>query len=521
MAQESVAKLLNRYQKAQSTKDLYNSTYEAAYRYALPVRNIFYNKTKGDPKLNGIYDSTGIRAAVAWVANMQNAITPPFKKWVKLKLGPGFDVYKNNPETSEIHKQLTSRLEYATERGFSVLNSSNFNSIITQFYAELSAGTAVLMTIQNPDDDPVPMRFVVVPTEEIALESGPGNTVGAKFRKSNISVQNIKETWSDAKISDDIKRKVDEDPSYEVCVIEAFYTIKGITYYDVILEETQDRIVEREYKYNPVVVTRINPDPLGVYGFGPLVMATPDIRTLNKAKELMLRSSQLSVYGVYTVADNDVVNPNTLSISPGTFIPVSRNSGPNGPSIAPLPSAGNFNAQQFQIQELQANIREMLFDDKLPPDTGPVRSATEIVERLNNIRKTTGAFFGPINQEFIQHLWTNILHILVARGEIELQPELMNVDNFFVEVDVLSPIAKEQDIEDVQNFAQAYELTVQLVGPEQAQYTYKVEDVGRYVSEKLGVPIDLIRSKEEEEEMKLQIQQQAQMLEQQVEAANG
>jgi hypothetical protein len=522
MAQESVENLLSRFEKANANKELYMDTYEAAYRYANPVRNIFHNKTKGDPKLNGMYDSTGIRSLYAWVTNMQNAITPPFKRWCMLRPGPGLKKVLKDAGADYVYEQIEKILETATERGFSILNSNNFNTVVPAFYADLAAGTAVLLTIENPIEDPIPMRFVAVPLEEVALEAGPSGTVGATFRKSKVTAQNIEKTWPDAKIPFEVGEKIKNDPTCEICILECFYEKKKKNYYDVIVEDKKDRIVTRVFDYDPFIITRLNPDPVGVYGYGPLVMATPDIRTLNKAKELMLRSSQLSVYGVYTVADNDVVNPNTLKIQPNTFIPVSRNSGPNGPSIAPLPVAGNFNAQQFQIQELQANVREMLFDDKLPSDTGPVRSATEIVERIQNIRKTTGAFFGPINQEFIQHLWQNILQILVTRGEINLDvqledgstlsiPEIANIDNFFVEIDVLSPIAKEQDLEDVQTFVQTYELVAQLLGPEQAQMNFKVEDIAGWLSEKAGIPTDLLRSAEEKEEIMFQQQQAQQM----------
>ena len=515
MTRESVEKIIKRYDQAVTVREQYRSIHEAAYEYAIPSRNLYSNQSQGSSNMNKIFDSTGIRATTAFVTNMQKSITPPFKKWVNLKLGPAFDSAKNNEETSGQYKEFNEMLEHATELGFSILNSSNFNSIVPDFYYDLAVGTGVMLTLPTPNSDENPIKFIVVPIEQVAIEKGSAGTVGAVFRTNKMCVRLVKETWPDAKLSSEMQSMLQDDPSKEVCFIEGSYTVGKTTYYDVIDKATKTRIVEREYPFNPWIVTRINKNPIDVFGSGPLIQATPDLRTLNKAKEYTMRNAQLSLFGVYTVADNDVVNPNTITLNPGTFIPVSRNGGPNGPSIAPLPVAGNFNAQNFFIQDLQASVKEMLFDDKLPPDTGPVRSATEIIERIANIRKTTGVFFGPINQEFVQHLWQNILIILVQKQLIALPPELMKVDNFFVQVEILSPIAKEQEIEDVQNLVEAWQIYSSMVGPEQANITFKMDEIGEWIGDKLGAPTTLVRSKEEREELISQMQaaQAAQQIE--------
>ena len=107
---------------------------------------------------------------------------------------------------------------------------------------------------------------------------------------------------------------IEDDGSQEIELIEASYTVKGTTYYDILKKDSRERLVEREYGFNPWIVTRINKSPIDVYGSGPFIQATPDLRTLNKAKELTMRSAQLSVFGIYTVADNDIVNPKTFNV---------------------------------------------------------------------------------------------------------------------------------------------------------------------------------------------------------------
>lgn len=504
MARETVEKLIKRYNKAKSIQDQYRDVHEAAYEFAIPSRNLYSDKTEGSSRMNGIFDSTAMRAKSSFANNMQASITPPFKRWSNLKLGPAFDALKNNEETSDEHKKLNEILEQATSLGFSIINSSNFNSAITGYYADLAVGTGIMLTLPSLDDSKV-IDFIVIPIEEVALEKGPAGTIGAKFRTQEMAVRLVKETWPDAKLTSDMQKMVEEDGSQIVTIVEMSYTEKKITYYDIIELKSNTRIVEREFNFDPWIITRIGTSPMDVYGTGPLIEATPDIRTLNISKKLIMQNAQMAIFGIYTVADNDIVNPNTLTLNPGAFIPVSRNGGPNGPSIAPLPRSGDPNSQSFFVQDLQSSIREMLLDDKLPPDTGPVRSATEIVERISNIRRTTGVFFGPINQELIQHLWQNILIIMVEKNLIPIPNELLRVDNFFVQVEILSPIAREQDFEDVQSFVQSYEIYSSIAGPEAAQLLFNIEEAGEWLAEKIGTPAHLVRSKEERESIKQQM----------------
>ena len=77
-----------------------------------------------------------------------------------------------------------------------------------------------------------------------------------------------------------------------------------------------------------------------IYGRGPLVTAAiSDVKTLNKTLELVLKNASLAIAGVYTAADDGVLNPQNIKIQPGAIISVARNGGPQGASLTPLPKA--------------------------------------------------------------------------------------------------------------------------------------------------------------------------------------
>jgi hypothetical protein len=91
------------------------------------------------------------------------------------------------------------------------------------------------------------------------------------------------------------------------------------------------------------------------------------------------------VAGVYTAADDGVLNPQNIQIKPGSIISVARNGGPQGPSLTPLARASDFNVSQIVINDLRMNIKKIMMDDTLPPDNMSARSATEIAERTREL----------------------------------------------------------------------------------------------------------------------------------------
>ena len=76
----------------------------------------------------------------------------------------------------------------------------------------------------------------------------------------------------------------------------------------------------------------------------------PDIKTLNKIVEFNLRNAALSISGIYTAADDGVINPYSVKLAPGAIIPVGSNDTRN-PSLMPLNRSGDFNLAQLLRSE--------------------------------------------------------------------------------------------------------------------------------------------------------------------------
>jgi hypothetical protein len=325
----------------------------------------------------------------------------------------------------------------------------------------------------------------------------------------------ISRQWPDAKIepTSQLARLINDKPTDDVDLVEAtvFDQKRGDYCYHVIYKEGKQELVFRRMKVSPWVVSRYMKVAGEIYGRGPLITALPDIKTLNKTLELLLKNASLAIAGVYTAADDGVLNPATVRILPGAIIPVARNGGPQGPSLTPLPKAADFNVSQIVINDLRANIKRILLDESLPPDNMSARSATEVVERMKELSQNLGSAFGRLINETMIPLVEKILLVMDDRGLIDLP---LRVNGLEVKVSAVAPLAMAQNMEEINNILQFSQIA-QSVGPEGAM-AVKVGEMLDLIAEKLGVPQKIRRSPEERAQ---QMQQMATLAEQNPEMA--
>jgi hypothetical protein len=500
MTQLNIDKLLKRINDAEGVQMQYKALFESAYELALPQRNNWTSFSQGANKMTKVYDSSGISALNGFVNRMQSSLTPPFIKWAELKAGPAIADNKKN--------QANQVLEIITDIIFSVINSSNFSVAVGEMYYDLAVGTGAMLILESESEEK-PIDFISVPTSEIGIDEGRNGFIEGVFRKHKVAARGVFATWKDARPTPELLEIIEKTPEKEVEFKEATYfdSKDKIWRYEIVFNK--DRIVQREMKRNPWVIVRWSKIAGEVFGRGPLLQALPDLKMLNKGKELAIRSAQLNVFGTYTVVDDGVTNVNTISIRPNAMIPVARNAGPNGPSIAPLARTGDLNAQNFMFEELKQQINHLLLNDRLPPDAGPVRSATEIVERMKQLQVDTGAAFGRLIFEFVQPLLQNVIHILENKNIITFGGGV-KIDNIAVTTQILSPIARSEAIEEVNGIVQADQILKGLDPSGQlTQLTLNTEILGNLIVTKLGVSAKAIRTEEERDGLKQQFAQAA------------
>jgi hypothetical protein len=477
--------ILKRHDIALRKKEDFRSLYEECYEFALPQRNLYdgywEGKVGGAKKMNRVFDSTAINSTQRFANRMQSGIFPPQRRWCRLEPGPDI------PDDRKSEAQAA--LDVYTEKMFAALKQSNFDIAVGEFLLDMAVGTAVMMV--QPGDDVQPLNFIPVPQYLVAFEEGANGNVDNVYRRMRIKAEAITQQWKDATLSDTLERLVQDKPTEDVELIEAtiFDPKRGDYNYYVIHKESKSEVVSRRMKYSPWVVGRYMKVAGEIYGRGPLVTALPDVKTLNKTLELLLKNASLAIAGVYTAADDGVLNPNTVRILPGAIIPVARNGGPQGESLRPLARSGDFNVSQIVINDLRMNIKRILFDESLPPDNMSARSATEVVERMKELAQNLGSAFGRLINETMIPLVSKTLEVMDERGLIDLP---LKVNGLEIKVAPVAPLAMAQNMEDVNAVLQFAQIA-QGAGPE-GQLSLKIGEMLDFIAERLGVPAKLVAS---------------------------
>lgn len=485
-----------RAEEAFSEKDNSRSYLEDAYRYALPQRNLYNENTPGVQKNAHLFESTLLTSTRKSSNKFVNLMFPAFQNWLKMEAGPKWN--DNKDFKNKLNKQLQDR----TDKIFDIIHHrSNFQSSIGEFTLDMLISNGVLMAQKGTISEPV--HYKAVPQLEVALEIGPNGSDGGVYRRFEIPVGVIQASWPDAELTKDMEEAKKEDPSKKFTLVEALYIDYDTEkiYYDVLVksgDNMNDRIVERDMRRNPYIIGRMMRAANEANGRGPVLDALPDAKTINKLVELTLKNATLAVSGVFTVVDDGVVNPENVQISPLSFIPVARNSGhPAGPSIAPLGRSGDFNVSYLEQERLQDSIKKTMMDNELPPLTGQPRTAAEIISRVRQFADDQGATFGRITRDVVTPIWSNTDDILTHDWGI-LEPilgpngEVLTLDGESLSLTITSPLAQQQNLNEIENLTQAIEISRALFGPQITALNFKLNEIPAYIARKLGVDEDLI-----------------------------
>jgi len=499
---ENAKALLDRRKKAAERKTKWVAIYREAYEYALPQRETFYftEGSEGEKLGRELYDSTAV-AAVDEAANLlQSMLTPSWREWCQY--GPGSEV---NPQESE-DPAILEQLQDATNVLFQHLNHSNLSSVLAECYQDLMVGTCAL-TCDEGDGERV-LEFRSVPLAEIELEEGPWGTVETCWLERKPRGRNIERMFPGIKLTTKTKKGVKENPEAPVTLTYGcVFRPKDGHYYGVVID--QDEVVWR-YDYGltgPYIVARASVRPGELYGRGNVLKALPNIRTLNAMVEFQLRHSALQIAPPFTSVSDGVLNPYTAQFAPATIIPVASNADGN-PSLRALDMGGNFAISQDMILQLREDIRKTLMVDTRRRE-GPVQTATEVAIEDRDLLQQQGAMFGRIQSELLTAIVRRATDILVRRGKI---PPL-KVDGKLITLKYVSPLARAQDTEDLLALSRALEVCAPL-GPEIVNLGFKTEAIPAFVGRKTGLDQSLIRTEEEQAELKKTVAAGAQAIQQ-------
>lgn len=499
---DSPEELFKRFKDAQNRMLLQRSRLEDAYDLTLPNRANFDENVPGEQRNIQIFDSTASEGLKQYANDVQSILMPPFQRWAKFV--PGTEV----PEAQE--DAVREDLERVTEIVFHYLEQSNFYQVSAQAFEDMGISTGIMVLEEGPDSAPLLFRAIAI--SEIAFSEGRDSTIQNFWRLFKTTLRESVLMWPDLQLTSNLQARLKSDPDGEVQLIEGSILVPGeraaadeFQYYIQAMDDKNNLLLNEKRDRSAFIGFRAAKTTGEVIGYGPILRILPAIRALNGMAEYDLRSFKFAAIGAYMVDNSGVLNPFNVTVEPGALIPIEPSMSGKDP-IRPIQTSGAPQLTLEKIQAMQANIRQALISQPLPPQVKAGVSATEVSIREQFWVRQNSAAFGRISVELIEPVLAGIVAILSKRGLIP--PIVINKTQVAIKYE--SPLIAIQDQEDVAKVQQNIELVQSTFGEQGVAVAFNQGELNSYISEKLGVPAKLVNSAAQIKQILTQQQQAAQ-----------
>lgn len=508
MEELSLEAVWSRYRQARKRRRAWESLWRECYTYALPQRGAGFGLEFGPGRnpAERLFDGTALDAVDQLAASLLAELTPPWSQWFGLI--PGRDV---GPLERGV---LADRLDDVTQTVQAHFDRSNFSVEVHQAFLDLvTIGNATLLLEEAPVGGMSALRFTAVPMAEMAFEAGPEGQITGHFRQSALSLRALQARFPAVALPDAVLQQC-QDEERLLRVVEAVLPANRRVTYTALLEQDAAPpilLATGLFETSPFISFRWLKGAAEIYGRSPVMSALPDIKTLNKVVELVLKNASIAVTGIWQADDDGVLNPANIRLVPGSIIPKAVGSA----GLTPLQAPGRFDVSNLMLDELRARIRRILLVDRLGPVSGARMTATEVIERSAEMTRLLGATYGRLQAELLTPLLGRALSILRRRGEI---PDL-NLDGRNVDLKYKSPLARLQARQDVQNALLWLDATAKM-GPE-ALRAVDLPATAQWLGHSLGVPGQLVRDTAPAEALIEELELAARAVSEQEEHADG
>ena len=526
--------------RAWERKMPWNGLIDECYRYAAPGMNPYVDGammhgdggTAGVPRHDHLFDNTLAEAAEDAAGRMATETFTPGKDWAEVTEGPmwapGVEMGETDRQETAGREKKTELLQMLKTKLFGAVHASNFYlGAQSSVFDGIISGTGVMKITEGRDSSTL-VDCESVNQSTVAFERGPAGTIWGFYRNLQLTAREIAALWPKAdKINEpgsDMETKARSPRKYKVGDCEYYDPFTGLWYYDLLVDAdglrrifTEDSLLSRwmAWRYRLLAGE--------VQGRSPVMTALPGGRTINHAKRVQLQSASIRAVGAYTYESDGIINPRNIRMTPGAFIKVKSNL-QGRPTIRALELSGDVQMNQIIMEQEALMIRKTMGTEGLPSMAGPVRSPTEILERVKDNLMRRGVPYLRLHEEMGRPALRRFAHVLAKNGHLpeveaviptkvekgkdgkerkEIQPLLMNGTDIGLKFH--SPVVEAQRLSDAETIHR-WAMMSQQAALEDFRIGARTEDLPQALGEKMAVPRGLYRDKEERAEMMQAVQ---------------
>ncbi|WFS02208.1 portal protein [Rhizobium tumorigenes] len=486
MAQPDIVAVKRRSTRAWQQRQPWDAIYCEAYDFAVPMRRPGGNgKRKASP--DRLFDMTAPMSAMYFAGNLQRDLFPSGQPTFVLETGPLAAMAIG----ADGVKQLNRELDAISRLIHPFFNAGDWDTAVHEACIDLSVGTAAILPVKGTSSNPV--LFCCIPFDQLAITIDAYGRVVLVSWKQTLDQEQVVAAFKNGTFPDGFLDKARTSPSLEVELIQDFWMDAdpdGGWHFAAYMATCTEFIVHERTRTQPIAVPRYYRVPGEAYGRGVILTALPSIKTLNKAQELALKSAAISMLGIWGYRAGGTFNPNTVRMGPGEFWAMQSTGGMLGPDVQRLdPASGNLQVAQMITQGLQEQIKQAMFDTRLPDYQGTPRSASEMTGRLQQRTNIHIGAFGRLVNEIMPIIVPRVAEILSDFGMLQ---SVAKIDDLLISVKVRSPMAAALNADRLASIANYHDIVLSFVGPESKGLYLDMDKAMERFGDGLQIDKDLI-----------------------------
>jgi len=419
----SPRELRERFKSKVVKRAIWENHWQELADFILPNKNsITTKRSKGEKTNTHLFDNTAIQANELLAGALHGLLTNPYTQW--------FELYTGNPDIdSDDGARLW--LQDSTRRMHTVINDSNFQTEIHEYYLDLPAfGTAPLLM---EEDEETIVRFMAIHIGNIYISENNKGFIDEAYRTfewpARLIVANfgLDEANLSKKVMSAYKQNSDEVfkllhgvyPNADTDSSGKLSNFPFISHYTV-LDEDED-ISVKGFNEFPFIIGRWSKISDEEYGRGPGMTALPEAKTINKMTEMTLLGAAKMINPPLQMPDDGFVLP--LKTFPGG-VNYYRAGGTDRVE-ALLSKDFRIDFGEAMMEKHRQRIREAFFVDQLQLGTGPQMTATEVNQRTEEKLRLLAPVLGRQQNETLGPIVSRLFKIMDRKKLFLPMPDII------------------------------------------------------------------------------------------------
>lgn len=504
--------IMRRFSRMETERAVFDQHWREIAERILPRGDYFrVNRQPGDKHTEKVFDATAALALDRFAAAMESTLTPRTQRWHRLTT--------SEPDLAN-DASVRAYLDAVTDVLFSVRYSprANFASQCHEAYISLGAfGTGAVFV-----DDMVGqgIRYRSIHLSELYIQENHQGIIDTVYRKFPLTARQAVQKFGKDKLSKKILDSAEKSPETSYSFIHAVgpnaeqeygkKSFKGMPWYSCyVAYDSREIVSEGGYHSMPYSVGRYVTGVKEIYGRSPAMTVLPDIKMLNEMSKTVIRAAHKIVDPPLLLQEDGALS--AFDLRPGA-LNYGGVSDQGNQLVHPLQTGARIDIGLDMMEQRRKVINDAFLVTlfQILVET-PEMTATEAMLRAQEKGALLAPTMGRQQSEFLGPMIEREIDILSRANVLPPMPDALRERGGIVEVEYQSPLNRAQRSEE----GVAILRTLQAVTPlaqidPTVMQIFDPDAIARELAEINGVPIRVLRSKEQIAGMAAQASQAAQ-----------